>query len=252
MRSVYVSLRNRARQIVSRCPQPDFYADCAAEVQRSRDIFESDLELRRLRGRLADELEDDFGHGLRHAVRVALDAGALMLVESEDSASSPAFVNRRVIVVQSAGLLHDIRRKHPEHSICGATVAGRLLADYSFSQEEVNDICIAIRCHEAFKESIPPESPAGILVSDCLYDADKFRWGPDNFSDTLWDMLRYANPEFAAFVSRYPAGMERLETIKDSFRTRTGRRYGPQFIEIGLSIGKELLEVIYRDYGHLL
>ena len=34
-----------------------------------------------------------------------------------------------MIVAQSAGLLHDIRRKHPQHSVHGATVAGRLLAD---------------------------------------------------------------------------------------------------------------------------
>ena len=252
MRSVYVSLRDRARQIVSRYPQPDFYVDCASEVQQSREVFESEPVLQQLKTRLVDELDDDFGHGLQHAVRVALDAGALMQVESRDSGVSAAFVNRRVIVVQSAGLLHDIRRKHPQHSVHGAAVAGRLLADYSYVQEEIDDICIAIRCHEAFKESAPSETAAGLQVSDCLYDADKFRWGPDNFSDTLWDMLQYTNPEFSEFVSRYPEGMRSLEKVKDSFRTRTGRRYGPQFIEIGLSIGKELFEIIRNEYGHLL
>lgn len=252
MKSVYVTLRHRARQIVSRYPLPDFYVDCAAQVRQSRKIFESDPLLQRLRGHLADELEDDFGHGLRHAVRVALDAGTLMLLESADAGISPAAAIRRVVVAQSAGLLHDIRRKHPEHATLGATVAGRLLSDYSFSREEVEDICLAIRCHEAFKENRPSGSPAGILVSDCLYDADKFRWGPDNFRDTLWDMLRYSNPDFAEFVSHYPSGMQRLEDIGASFRTRTGRKYGPQFIEFGLSIGKELFEVIRKDYGHLL
>ena len=252
MRSVYANLRDRARQIVSRYPQPDFYVDCGAEVRQSRKILESDPVLQQLQARLADELEDDFGHGLQHAVRVALDAGALMRVESRNSGASAAFIDRRVIVAQSAGLLHDIRRKHPQHSVHGATVAGRLLADFSFLQEEVEDICIAIRCHEAFKESTPSESPAGLLVSDCLYDADKFRWGPDNFSDTLWDMLRYTNPELSEFVSRYPEGMRSLEKIKDSFRTRTGRKYGPQFIEIGISIGQELFEIIRNEYGHLL
>ena len=252
MRSVYTSLRKRARQIVARFPPPDFYVDCAADVRRSRHIFESDPELLQLRRHLAGELEDDFGHGLDHAVRVALDAGTLMLVECSDATASTAAVQRRVVVVQSAGLLHDIRRKHPEHSVHGAAVAGRLLSGYSFSLEEVEDICIAIRCHEAFTENEPCDSPGGMMVSDCLYDADKFRWGPDNFSDTLWDMLHFTNPEFADFVSRYPSGMQRLESIKDSFRTRTGRKYGPQFIEFGLSIGNELWEVIHRDYRHLL
>ena len=252
MRPVYASLRKRARRIVSRFPPPDFYVDCAAAARRSRHVFETEPVLQQLRGHLASELDDDYGHGLRHAVRVALDAGTLMLVECSDSDASAVLIERQVVVVQSAGLLHDIRRKHPEHSVQGAMVAGKLLAGYSFSREEVNDICIAIRCHEAFTESLPTGSSAAVLVSDCLYDADKFRWGPDNFSDTLWDMLRYTNPEFAAFVSRYPSGMQRLEKIKDSFRTRTGRKYGPQFIEFGLSIGKELLEVIHQEYGHLL
>ncbi len=252
MRAVYISLRKRARQIVARYPPPDFYVDCAREVLKSRRIFETEPVLHQLRGRLAGELDDDFGHGLRHAVRVSLDAGTLMLAETVGSDAASADIERRVVVVQGAGLLHDIRRKHPQHSVYGATVAGRLLADYPFSEQEVDDICGAIRCHEAFTEGVPSGSPAGILVSDCLYDADKFRWGPDNFSDTLWDMLQYSNPEFPAFVSRYPSGMRSLEKIKGTFRTRTGRKYGPQFIDFGLSIGKELFEVISTEYGHLL
>ena len=252
MRPVYVSLRKHARRIVSRFPPPDFYIDCAADVRQARHIFETEPLLQQLRDRLANELENDFGHGIRHAARVALDAGTLMLSECSDSGIPSNQAERRVVVVQSAGLLHDIRRKHPEHSIKGAVVAGRLLAGYSFSEAEVNDICNAIRNHEAFKESTVSDSSADVLVSDCLYDADKFRWGPDNFSDTLWDMLRYTNPEFSEFVSRYPSGMRRLEKIKGSFRTRTGRKYGPQFIDFGLSIGNELLEIITSDYGHLI
>ena len=252
MRSVYASLRQRARQIVSRFPPPDFYIDHAADVRRSQQIFDTVPVLQQLRQHLASELKDDFGHGLRHAVRVALDAGTLLLAECSDSDAPPAFIERRVVVAHSAGLLHDIRRQHAEHSQQGALAAGRLLAGYSFSRAETDDICTAIRCHEAFTESVPSDSPAGLLVSDCLYDADKFRWGPDNFSDTLWDMLRCTDTEFKQFVARYPGGMQRLEKIKDSFRTRTGRKYGPQFIEFGLSIGRELFDVIQTDYGHLL
>ena len=254
MRPVYASLRNRARKIVSRFPPPDFYVDCASQVRRSQHIFDTEPVLQQLRARLTDELEDDFGHGIRHAVRVALDAGTLMLVEIQygDQEAAAGSVDRRVVVVQSAGLLHDIRRKHPRHSRQGALAAGRLLGEYPYSQQETDDICFAIRCHEAFQENKPPDRPADVLVSDCLYDADKFRWGPDNFNDTLWDMLRYTDPEFSEFIARYPAGMKSLEKIKDSFRTRTGRKYGPQFIEFGLSIGKELFEVIHSEYRHLL
>jgi len=50
----------------------------------------------------------------------------------------------------------------------------------------------------------------------------------------------------------YPKGMERLYKIKSTFRTRTGKKYGPQFIDIGLAIGEDLLKVINAEFAHLL
>jgi hypothetical protein len=50
----------------------------------------------------------------------------------------------------------------------------------------------------------------------------------------------------------YPEGMEKLAKIKDTFRTRTGKKYGPQFIDLGIAIGKELFDVINREFAHLL
>ena len=96
------------------------------------------------------------------------------------------------------------------------------------------------------------DSTAGRLVSDCLYDADKFRWGPDNFSDTLWEMVSFMNPPLSVFVSRYPSGMETLFKIRSTFRSRTGKKYGPQFIDLGLAVGNELYKVIMHHYSHLI
>ena len=75
------------------------------------------------------------------------------------------------------------------------------------------------------------------MLSDCLYDADKFRWGPDNFTHTIWDMVGFINPPLKTFVSHYPKGMALLKKIRGTFRSRTGRRYGPQFIDVGIAIG---------------
>ena len=96
---------------------------------------------------------------------------------------------------------------------------------------------------------MPVNSRRGDLVSGCLYDADKFRWGPDNFADTLWCMVFYRNPTLAEFLAGYPQGLASLHRIKNTFRTITGRRYGPQFIDIGIAIGEDLLKVIKTEFS---
>ena len=103
-----------------------------------------------------------------------------------------------------------------------------------------------------FKKTDKSGSPEGVLVSDCLYDADKFRWGPDNFTDTIWAMVSFSNIPIAQFMDLYPEAMDKLAKIKSTFRTITGKKYGPQFIDIGLAVGKELFDVIHTEYGHLL
>ena len=43
--------------------------------------------------------------------------------------------------------------------------------------------------------------------------------------------------------------VERLARIKTSFRTATGRKYGPQFIDLGIAIGEELYRVITAEFA---
>lgn len=60
---------------------------------------------------VAERIDNDFGHGLDHAVRVTLDAGALVLVEGKAAGFPPKILTRQLLLVQCAGLLHDIKRK---------------------------------------------------------------------------------------------------------------------------------------------
>lgn len=252
METVYANLQKVARRIASGFSLPDFYKDHDSAVKSSLQIFETDPMVARVHRLVATHLEDDFGHGLDHARKVTLDAGALMFIESGIAGYEAGFCRRRVMILQCAGLLHDIKRKKKNHSIEGASFAREALKNYSFSSQELNDICNAIRNHEAFRSTVESDTPEGNLVSDCLYDADKFRWGPDNFTTTLWEMVSYRNPPFSEFVSHYPKGMESLVKIRDSFRTATGKKYGPVFIDIGISIGEELFKIIETDYSHLI
>jgi hypothetical protein len=249
MRALYVDIRQRARDIAARFPEPDFYRQHAREVAASWTLLEQDPVLVALRVYVSQRLDSDFGHGLDHALKVAVDAGALMLVEGRAAGYGADRLARRTVVCQAAALLHDICRKSPDHAAKGACFAAEVLVGFGFSAGEIADIRLAIESHEAFRPIRAAASVEANLVADCLYDADKFRWGPDNFRDTVWDMVAFHAPPLEVFLARYPAGLESLERIGQTFRSPTGRRFGPQFIRFGLAIGRELLAVIRRDFA---
>ncbi len=252
MDPVYIQIRSRAREIVARHPEPDFYRNCRHANRLSKNLFDTDPVVFRLLDLLARHLEDDFGHGLDHALKVSLDAGALMLIEGGRAGYAAPEIHLKTRLVHCAGLLHDIKRKQHNHAEKGALYAREALKAFPFSEKERQQICGAIRRHEAFKKSPPIRDSEGILVADCLYDGDKFRWGPDNFSHTIWDMVSFFKTPLSRFMDYYPKGMEGLRKIRDTFRTPTGKRYGPQFIDIGISIGNELYEVIRSEFGEFL
>ena len=252
MQPIYARLRERARQIVVGLPPPDFYRDHQPAADYAGKILKTDPVLIKLRQFVSESLVNNFGHGLEHAIKVTEDAGALMYIEGLTAGYSHEKLDRRMSVVQCAGLLHDIKRKKKNHAQLGAEYAEKILGNYPLTPGEIQDICRAIQNHEAFKESIEIESAEGLLVSDCLYDADKFRWGPDNFTHTLWDMISVYNPPLDKFMARYPKGMAGLEKIKTTFRSPTGRKYGPQFIDLGLAIGRKLHDVILTEFSEYL
>jgi hypothetical protein len=249
MEPIYARIRSRAREIASRYPQPDFYKAFPQATQASRELLKSHAILIELKQFVAPRIDDDFGHGLDHVVKVSLDAAALMNIEGNKAGYSPKTILRRMLLVQCAGLLHDICRKEKDHAVRGADYARNLLKGFALSPTEIDDVCLAIRNHQAFQISIAADTPEGTLVSDCLYDADKFRWGPDNFTDTVWKMVSFRNPPLSAFIGHYPKGMAGISRIRSTFRTATGKKYGPQFIDLGLAIGEELFEVIKIEFA---
>jgi hypothetical protein len=237
MNQIYSRIRDHARQIVARFPISDFYLDHSSAYEYASTFFETDPVIKKLK---------------YFAIKVTVEAGALMAIEGNADGYAQDFLNDRMRVVQCAGLLHDIKRKKKDHSKYGAAHARKVLENYPFSVEEVDDIYRAIHNHEAFTGNITIDTPEGALVADCLYDADKFRWGPDNFAYTLWDMISFYNPPLTEFMARYPKGMQGIARIKATFRTTTGKKYGPQFIDIGLAIGEELYDVIKAEFSDYL
>jgi len=252
MKEIYRRLMNESRCIASRYEVPEFYRRFKPALANSRRIFFDNPLLIHCRELITPQYVDDFGHGLQHATRVSMDAGTIVLLEGEKYFTVQAELERAVVLVQLAGLLHDMKRTEEEHASAGAQAARELLQDFPLAPEEIQCVADAIVNHEAFSEPQTCDTLTGQLVADALYDADKFRWGPDNFTDTLWDMISFYDPPLSKFMARYPQGMEGLERIKSTFRTQTGKRYGPRFIDLGLAIGEKLYDVIQAEFSDCL
>jgi len=201
---------------------------------------------------VAEYLQHNAGHGLKHSRKVALDAGTLTIIEGRRAKLAENEIQRLTYLSHMAGLLHDVKRKKKNHAVEGALFSRKILPAFSLSPQEVEDVANAIRNHEAFKPLIPIDSLHGALVAGCLYDADKFRWGPDNFTDTVWNMIAIYNPPLSEFIKRYPEGMRGIARIKETFRTATGKMYGPQFIDLGIAIGEKLYKAILEEFKSCL
>ena len=137
METIYNRIRKRARQIVSKFPTPDFYKKEADAIALSHRLMEKSSHIIDLKTIVTNHLEDDFGHGLQHAIKVSQDAGSLVLVEGQRMSIPGQTLTRQVLLVQCAGLLHDIRRKKKDHAIKGAEFTEKLLQDFPLSSKEV-------------------------------------------------------------------------------------------------------------------
>lgn len=248
MKKIFQQLQREAIRIARKYPAPDFYRDFQAEVSRSYRSFVSDAETNRIHDYMRQTIENDYGHGMDHAIKVALDAGVLILVEGERAGYGDEDLGHLLRLAHCAGLLHDICRKEKKHAQAGAVEAEKVLYEHGFSERDTAAICRAIANHQAFGDNLGSGTKEGDLLSDCLYDADKFRWGPENFTQTVWSMVSYMDVSVDIFMKHYPRGMAFLRKIRETFRTTTGKQYGPQFIDIGVAIGNDLYELIRTQY----
>jgi len=217
---------------------PSFYIEHVDDVARSFRLLASEKMVKDCI-RIVKKRGDMIGHGVIHVQKVAIDAGAIVLIEGK-AAGDQGNLKRRVLLAHIAAILHDIRRSEKHHARLGAAEAAELLKQFSLTAGECRAICAAIANHEAFQPSQDLDEPDDQLLSDALYDADKFRWGPDNFTETLWAMVIPRKVPLEALLNRFLRGLDGVNRIRDTFRTETGRLYGPDFIDRGMEIGRRL------------
>jgi hypothetical protein len=252
MRDIYEEMIVASREIATSFPQPRFYVACREPLNLSHFLFEEDAQVTKCRTLILRELKDDLGHGMDHAEKVGLEAGALAYIEGERLSLEESLRRESCLLAQIAGLLHDLRRGEKDHAKASASAASKVLQKVSISPKKEEYIFLAIANHEAFVEPKRIDSPVGQMISDALYDADKFRWGPDNFTQTLWQMLRSSRTSIPSLIRRFPKGMEGISSVKETFRTETGKIYGPEFIELGLKIGEKIYQFLQNRFSEEL
>jgi hypothetical protein len=251
MQAIYLRLMSECRRIAARHKVPEFYRLFHPALAISRRVFFHHPLVVHCRELVRPRLLDDFGHGLHHSSKVSVDAGGIVLVEGEKHLPVQGELERAVVLVQLAGLLHDIKRGEANHAFAGAEAARVLLRDFPLSQTEIGTIADAIASHEAFSEAPGCDTVTAQLVVNALYDADKFRWGPDNFTHTVWFMVSYRKMTIDEVVGKFPWGVSGIQRIKETFRTTVGRQYGPEFIDLGVQIGKEIFQYLQRHLSDL-
>jgi len=221
---------------------PSFYAAMDAELASARDTFFSHPMILRCREDVLPFLNDDFGHGIEHSKKVAIEASALILGEAKLLGYDTA--RRLSLLAMLAGLLHDTCRLQGEHAVRGAELSLLILQEYPLLDEEKMMISSAVRCHEAFSPTVEFEHAGTQILADALYDADKFRWGPDNFMTTLWEICNYQEWTLQEILDKFPASLEMIASVQNTFRTQAGKIYGPEFIELGLVMGRKIYQII--------
>jgi hypothetical protein len=237
---IYDEMMEVCKRLAASLPPPCFYESCAQQLDKSRSIYGESSLLSQCRNIAMVDFGRNPSHGPVHAEKVAIEAGALALAEGATIPLPERLIYEAAAFAQVAGVLHDMRRGDEDHARSGAVAAGNILEGLRMPWDHRRYIVEAIANHEAFTQPQPIDSIMGRLVSNVLYDADKFRWGPDNFTATLWEMLRFSRAPVIAVIPRFPEGMAGISRIKNTFRSNTGRTYGPEFIDLGLALGDEI------------
>ncbi|HOJ27980.1 MAG TPA: hypothetical protein PL059_02800 [Spirochaetota bacterium] len=222
-------------------PAPRFYADSYWYLAIAKKISTVSSVIAYCAGCMRQK-GSALGHSYYHAEKVAIESAAIVLKEKGISSQSIHLAMLALI----AGFLHDYYREKKDHPAKAAEYVQAHLSHF-MPESDIDAISFAIRNHEAFKEYQMVDNSDIMLLSNALYDADKFRWGPDNFIYTIWDMIATMNIPIQDIIAHFPGGVAHINSIRYTFRSKTGMDYGPEFIDQGMLIAEKLLQFLQNN-----
>ena len=123
MEDIYEEMIAASQEIAASFPLPRFYSCCGQWIHLSRSLFSQDDKVLRCRAIVQQELKNNYGHGLDHVQKVAVDAGALAYIEGLRLLPQESAQHQAGILAQMAGLLHDLRRGEKDHAQSSAAAA---------------------------------------------------------------------------------------------------------------------------------
>lgn len=230
-------LKRRAKELAACRPQPAFLMECAEEIGHASALFFDHPMMLRLQSDALGFLNESCGLGVEHGKRVAIDAAALALAEPSGFATEER--RRLALLAQMAGLLHDALRHEDDHADKGADLCLRLLRGYALEPEERLWIAQAVALHEVALPLAGEGPEAARLIHGAVHDADCFRFGPDIFTATLWELCECDEWPLERIAAKYPEGCRRAEACRGRFRTELGRKYGPAMLDEGQALARE-------------
>ncbi|MDR3640465.1 MAG: HD family phosphohydrolase [Humidesulfovibrio sp.] len=236
-----IELKRRAKDLAAGRPQNAFVLDCAEEIGHASTLFFEHPLMQRLQSDALGFLNEPCGLGVEHGKRVAIDAAALAL--AEPSGLDQEERRRLALLAEMAGLLHDTMRFEEDHAEKGADLSMRILRGYPLEPDERLWVAQAVALHETALPLAEAGPQSALLLSGALHDADRFRFGPDIFVSTLWELCDCDEWTFEEIARAFPEGPKRALTLANGFRTEQGRRYGPGLIGEGLSLATEYMRL---------
>ncbi|EPR37574.1 hypothetical protein dsx2_0920 [Desulfovibrio sp. X2] len=246
MSSPLKQFRDVAARLAAPLPRPAFYTGYAMELEGARTAFFEEPLLRRLRDDSLTFLYDDFGFGIEHSKTVAVEAAAIVAAETASHGREES--RRMVLMALLAGLLHDATRLEQDAAARAADLSLSVLASYALADEEREMIAGAIAAHETPTGWTPPADPRAALLAGALYDADKFRYGPDVYVTSLWEHCDYEELPLSDAPHCLALAEKRIPALRGTFRTNPGRLHGESF----LAVGQRLLPVLAGELESFL
>lgn len=235
-----LDLRNEAKKRAKDLPVTAFYLDHATEVSYAWELFFDHPLMRRLQDDCLTFLYDDAMFGIEHSKKVAQEAAAIVM--AEDAGLETDRKKHLALLASIAGMLHDLQRGEDDHAHRSAEAVPDLLKGYPLTAEDVVLITRAVDGHEQRTDPGDYADPSERLLCQALYDADKFRFGPDIFCTTMWLFCDYTSWSLAEMAGQFPKGISVAKTIVPTLRTDIGRSYGSELIEQGIKLG----EIMHR------